>query len=128
MERTKTSPLSSHSDNKSKLCRCGQGAERKLKDVVSCLECKSKCLCLQAVNSCSNSCGCIGCESLFGKNQGADPPDISLVKQLRRKHNLTTEAGMKYLQIDHKKPHWSIIEELLLEETANSLIQKIAII
>ena len=95
-----------------------------MKDVVSRLECKSKCLCLQAVKSCSNSCGCIGCESPFGKNQGADPPDISSVKQLRRKHSLTTEAGMKYLQIDHKKPHWSIIEELLLEEIANSLIQK----
>ena len=95
-----------------------------MKDVVSCLEYKSKCLCLQAVKSCSSSCGCVGCESLFGKNQGVDPPDISSVKQLRRKHSLTIEAGMIYLQIDHKKPHWSIIEELLLEEIANSLIQK----
>ena len=124
MEKTKTFSLSSPSDNKNKLCRCGQGAKRKLKDVVSCLEYKSKCPCLQAVKSCSNSCGCIGCENPFGKNQGADPPDISSVKRLRRKHSLTTEAGMKYLQIDHKKAHWSIIEELLLEEIANSLSQK----
>ena len=85
------------------------------KDVVSCLEYKSKCPCLQAVKSCNNSCGCIGCENPFGKSQGEDPPDVSSVKRLRRKHSLTTEAAMKYLQIDHKKAHWSVIEELLLE-------------
>ena len=95
-----------------------------MKDIVSCLEYKSECPCLQAVKSYSVSCGCIGCENPFDKNQGVDPPDVSSVKRLRRKHSLTTEAGMKYLQIDHKKAHWSIIEELLLEEIANSLSQK----
>ena len=101
--------------NKSKFCRCGQGAKRKLKDVDSCLGYKSKCLCVQAVKSCSNSSGCIGCENPLGKNQGENPPNISSVKRLKRKHSLTTEAGMKYLQIHHKKAHWSIIEELILE-------------
>ena len=31
---------------------------------------------------------------------------------------------MKYLQIEFKRTHWSIIEELLLEELTNSLSQK----
>ena len=43
---------------------------------------------------------------------------------MRRKHSLTAEAGMKYLQIDHKKSHWSIIKKSLLEEIANSLSQR----
>ena len=124
MEKTKTSSPSSSSDNKNKLCRCDQGAKRKLKDVVSNLEYKSMCPCLQAVKSYSNSCGCIGCKNPFVKNQGEDPPIISSVKRMRRKHSLTAEAGMKYLQIDHKKTHWSIIKKSLLEEIANSLSQR----
>ena len=55
---------------------------------------------------------------------GEDPLVMSSVKRLKRKHNLTKEAGMKYLQIEHKETHWSIIEKLLLEELANSLSQK----
>ena len=42
----------------------------------------------------------------------------------RRKHNLTTEIGTKYLNIEYKESHWSIIEEMLLEEVANSLSSK----
>ena len=82
---------SSPSDNKNKLCRCGQGVKRKLKHVVFCLEYKSKCSCLQAFKSCSNSYGCIGCESSFGENREEDPQVASSVKQLISKHSLTTE-------------------------------------
>ena len=59
---------------KNKLGSCGQGTKRILKNIVSYLECQSKCPCLQAVKSCSNSSGCIGCENLFSKNQGEDSP------------------------------------------------------
>ena len=82
---------SSPSDNKSRLCRCGQGVKRKLKHVVFCLEYKSKCSCLQAFTSCSNSSGCIGYESPFGENREEDPQVASSVKQLINKHSLTTE-------------------------------------
>ena len=88
MEKTKTSSSSSPSDNKYKLCRWRQCAKRNLKDVVSCLEHKSKHPCIQAVESCSNSGGCIGYENPF------------------HKHSLTKEAVMKYLQIEQKKTHW----------------------
>ena len=88
-----------HHHQTTKTSFAGQGAKRKLKSVVSCLEYKSKCPCLQAVKPCSNSCGSIGCENPFGKNQGKDPPDASSVKRLRRKHSLMTETGMKYLQV-----------------------------
>ena len=78
MEKTKISSSPSPSDNKNKLGRCGQGTKRKLKDLVSCLEYQSKCSCLlQTAKSCCNSCGCIGCENFFGKNQGEDPPVTS---------------------------------------------------
>ena len=90
IKKMKTSS-SSPSDNKNKLCRCGQGVRRKLKHVVFCLEYKSKCPCLQAFKSCSNSCGCIGCESSFRKNQEEDPQVASSIKQLINKHSLTTE-------------------------------------
>ena len=82
---------SSPSDNKNKLCRCGQGVKRKLKHVVFCLEYKSKCSRLQAFKSCSNSYGCIGCESLFGENREGHPQVANSVKQLINKHSLTTE-------------------------------------
>ena len=82
---------SSPSDNKNKLCRRGQGVKRKLKHVVFCLEYKSKYSCLQAFKSCSNSYGCIGCESPFGENREEDPQVASSVKQLINKHSLTTE-------------------------------------
>ena len=83
---------SSPSDNKNKLCRCGQGVKRKLKHVVFCLEYKSKCSCLQAFMSYSNSYGCIGCERPFGKNREEDSQVTSSVKQLINKHSLTTET------------------------------------
>ena len=82
---------SSPSDNKNRHCRCGQGVKRKLKHVVFCLEYKSKCSCLQAFTSCSNSYGCIGYESLFGENREEDPQVASSVKQLINKHSSTTE-------------------------------------
>ena len=85
MEKINISSSSSPTDNKKKIGSCGQGTKRILKNVVSYLECQSKCPCLQAVKSCSNSSGCIGCENLFSKNQGEDLPVTSSVEQQRRK-------------------------------------------
>lgn len=53
--------------NKHEFCRCGQGAKRNEKDIVSCDQFKKRCKCFQGVRSCTDRCQCLGCENPYGK-------------------------------------------------------------
>ena len=73
-------------DNKQTSCRCGQGAKRKSKTVVSCSEYKSGCKCFQNVAACSKNCHCINCNNPRGKRIQAITAQIECSSRKRRHH------------------------------------------
>ena len=49
-------------------CRCGQGAKKSEKEIVSCDVFRKRCKCFQGVRACSDRCTCLGCANPYGKN------------------------------------------------------------
>ena len=107
-------------NNKQTSCRCGQGAKKKNKTLVSCSEYKSGCKCFQNVAACSESCGCINCHNPRGKRPQSSSFKIEGTSRKRRHHELTTKAqcGKQFSECldggTTAAVHWTLFEELVL--------------
>eukprot|EP00111_Clytia_hemisphaerica_P023308 TCONS_00068586-protein len=112
--------------NKNVGCRCGQGAKRKQKQVVSCKEFRSRCPCYQKVRPCTDECSCIGCENPHGVKSNVQIP-VKSATRVRRQHNSTKNiSGKSFLQMNHcEAPEiFNRLEEFVLHEITNLILHK----
>ena len=107
-------------ENKNECCRCGQGAKKSEKDIVSCDQFKKRCKCFQGVRSCTDKCQCLGCENPYGKKiYQVQKTGTSTCQRKRRPAQMTSESipGREFMV---KRPcqgivgRWTFLEELVL--------------
>lgn len=100
-------------------CRCGQGANRKKQESVSCHEYRTGCKCYQNVLGCNDYCQCINCCNPRGIKVNISQPTAQIASRKRRHHENTTLA-MSGKSFSEQKAggttvvHWTLFEELVL--------------
>ena len=94
-------------------CRCGQGAKKGEKEIVSCF---------QGVRACSDRCTCLGCANPYGKNtKEGQRRNSTTGTRKRRAPEMSSEttSGKAFMS---KKPNpgvnsqWTFFEELMLTQ------------
>jgi len=124
--KEQTESSSSQRENQQITCRCGKGAKRKNKNIISCHEYKSGCKCFQNVVGCSMYCQCVNCSNPRGKKiQGT--AQIACSSRKRRHHECSTErlSGKSYTEIKAggtTTVHWTLFEELVLMQIMLALL------
>lgn len=128
MSSSKSMPPSQESDKtvielgNDDSCRCGQGAKKNKKDIISCDVFKKRCKCFQGVRGCTDRCRCLGCENPYGKNIGEQQRSSSNTGTRKRRAPQMSSETMSGKDFISKKPHhgvnsqWTFFEELVLTQ------------
>ena len=95
--------------NKHEFCRCGQGAKKNEKDIVSCDQFKERCKCFQRVRSCTDKCQCLGCENPYGKKIYQEQKTRSSTGTRKRRPAQMTSETMSGSELMKKRPCQGIV-------------------
>jgi len=108
--------------NKREFCRCGQGAKKNEKDIVSCDQFKKRCKCFQGVRSCTDRCQCLGCENPYGKKIYQEQETRASTGSRKRRPAQMTSESMSGSEFMKKRPcqgivlRWTFFEEPVLAQ------------
>ena len=99
-------------------CRCGQGAKKGEKEIVSYDVFTKRCKCFQGVRACSDSCTFLGCANPYGKNTRERQRRNSTTGTRKRRAPEMSSETMSGQAFMSKKPNpnvnsqWTFFEEL----------------